>query len=276
MSSPPTRTLPTRNLRMTVAYDGSNYVGWQSQPNGPSIQAAIEKGIEKLVGHHCPVLAAGRTDSGVHALGQVISFQTLSTIPVGNWPSALQSCLPYDIVIRDAREVPADFHATFSAKRKRYRYVIQNSPWPLPFLRQYVYYLRRELDAEAMHDAAQVLVGKHDFRCFETDWPNKATSVRTVLEVTVQRTAGWPMFAPQGMALPPPDGQLPFITLEIVADGFLYNMVRTITGTLINVGRGKWTRSDIQRILESQIRSAAGSTAPACGLYMVHVDYEGD
>ena len=261
-----------RNLRLTLAYDGTHYLGWQVQPQGATIQSCLESAIEKLTGEKVSVLSAGRTDSGVHALGQVASFRTTSNIPAANWPPALQTCLPPDILVLDATDVPEDFHATFSAKRKRYRYVIHNGPAPLPFLRNCVYHIRRPLDAAAMHAAAQVLVGTHDFRSFETDWPNKATSVRTVFELTISRTTGWPVWRPPAAAerVDPP-GE--FLTLDIVANGFLYNMVRSITGTLVNVGRGRWSTDDVRAILHAQDRTTAGATAPACGLYLVEVSY---
>lgn len=291
---------PIRNLRLTLAYDGTNFCGWQVQKNGPSIQAALERAIEKLTGEKCPVFSAGRTDSGVHALGQVANFHTSCKIPAENFRPALQSFLPYDIVILDSCEVPAEFHATFKATRKKYRYLIDNGPVPLPLLRAYTYSIRRALDDAAMHDAAQLLLGKHDFRSFETDWPNKVTSVRTVFEISVRREPVWRLFAGAGFGGLPgcseerrggegeggrqgeeggvrreerrEEGHI--ICTEIVADGFLYNMVRCIMGTLINVGRGKWPRDEVTRILTSQDRSLAGSTVPASGLYLVEVSYE--
>lgn len=265
------------NIRLTLAYDGTNYCGWQVQSNGPSIQAAVEKAIYKLTGEKSAVFSAGRTDSGVHALGQVANFHTTSRIPPGNWRQALQAHLPQDIVILDSAEVPQHFHSTFSAVKKRYRYVIHNVRARLPFLRNYTYHIWKHLNAAAMHEAGQVLLGKHDFRSFETDWPNKVTSVRTVMEVTISRHHGWPVWS-QSSSLretPGPSGEEgEFIWMDIVADGFLYNMVRSIMGTLINVGRGTWTPADIERVLQAQQRSVAGNTAPASGLYLVQVDYD--
>ena len=274
-----------RNIRLTLAYDGGKFCGWQVQPNGPTIQAELERAIYQLTGEHSAVYSAGRTDSGVHALGQVANFHTGSPIPPEQFRPALQSRLPPEIVILESRAAPPDFHATFSARRKRYRYLLDNSPVALPFLREYAWSHRRRLDDAAMHQAAQQLVGVHDFRCFETDWPNKATSVRTVLELQVFRTPLWSLWRP-GSVRPAqsPSGSAasstgaPFddslVCIEIVADGFLYNMVRAITGTLVNVGRGRWTAEDVARILADQRRAQAGSTAPACGLYLVDVDYD--
>lgn len=273
--------LPSRNIRLKLAYDGTNFCGWQVQTNGPSIQAAIERAILKLTKEKSALFSAGRTDSGVHALGQVANFHTHCAIPAENFRPALQAFLPYEIVILESCEAAPDFHATFKATHKQYRYLIDNSPVPLPFLRGYTYSMRRELDAAAMHEAAQLLVGKHDFRSFETDWPNKVTSVRTVHEISITRQPLWRLFEGTGTAgfLPnvgarqqPAGGDI--ICMEIIADGFLYNMVRSIMGTLINVGRHKWTKEEVARILSEQNRSVAGSTAPACGLYLVEVWYE--
>jgi len=262
-----------RNIRLTVAYDGSDYVGWQVQPNGPSVQSMLEEAIRKLTGEHTNVLAAGRTDSGVHAMGQVASFRTELPIPCDSVPVALQRYLPPDIVIRDAEEVPFDFHATFSAKSKRYRYVIHNGRKHNPFLRRYAWHFHGPLDSQAMHDAGQTLVGTHDFRSFESQWPNKATSVRTVTELTVRRQTFCPLWFEDGDLKPSDEDAGDFIWLEIVANGFLYNMVRAIVGTLMSVGRGRWDSVEVRRILEAMNRSQAGDTAPGHGLYLVEVDY---
>jgi len=262
-----------RNIRLTLAYDGSRYVGWQIQPNGRSVQEVVERALGKLTGERIHVVAAGRTDSGVHALGQVANFQTGARIPCENIRSGLQNFLPDDVVVREAMEVDASFHATYSAKAKRYRYVILNRRVPDPFVRRYAWHVRTPLDVSAMHRAAQVLVGRHDFRSFESQYPNKASSVRTVTEVTVDRFDGWPVWTQSRSLSQAPEPTGDFIWLDIVADGFLYNMVRAIVGTLIPVGRGKWTAEDVLRILESQDRAQAGDTAPPHGLYLVNVEY---
>lgn len=264
-----------RNIKLTLAYDGSEYAGWQVQPNGLSVQACVERAIEQLTQQKTGVLVAGRTDAGVHALGQVASFQTESSIPCKNIQSGLQRFLPDSICVRQAEEVAPDFHATYSAVRKRYRYVIHNTSTGYPFLKRYVSEFGRPLDAAQMHEAGQHLLGKHDFRCFESNYPNKATSVRTIEEVTVQRTSVWPVWGAEILSQNHVSESLPaeFITVDIVADGFLYNMVRAITGTLIEVGVGRWTPVKVREIIESMDRSQAGATAPACGLYLVQVDY---
>lgn len=277
-----------RNIRLLIAYDGTAYVGWQVQPNGTSIQSVVQEAIRRLTGEDVKLIAAGRTDSGVHALGQVANFHTASNIPASQMRRGLQNYLPDDVVIRHVDEVPADFHSTYDAIRKRYRYVIRNDRVKDPFTRHHAWRYWGDLDVEAMHAAARVLVGTHDFRCFESQWPNKATSVRTIEEATVVRRDAWDVWedgiqkaesgerkaelhgeSPQPSTLSPQ----PFISFDVVADGFLYNMVRAITGTLINVGRGKWTPDDVRRIVEDGDRGRAGETAPACGLFLVKVDY---
>ncbi|MCL4144128.1 UNVERIFIED_CONTAM: hypothetical protein GTU68_036951, partial [Idotea baltica] len=170
------------------------------------------------------------------------------------WRAALLSKLPRDIVVLESSQVADEFHATFSTTTKRYRYVIYNSITEHPFFNKYVWRIQQPLDVDLMQEAANNLIGTHDFRSFETNWPNKATSVRTVTDLTIKRSDD-------------------FIVLEIEADGFLYNMVRTITGTLINIGRETWPVSNVERILKTQDRKIAGATAPACGLYMAKVNY---
>jgi len=265
-----------RNLKLTLAYDGSEYAGWQVQPNGLSVQACVELAIEKLTQQKSNVLVAGRTDAGVHAVGQVANFQTTSSIPCKNIQSGLQRFLPDSICVREVSEVDALFHATYSAIQKRYRYVIHNSSIGYPFLKRYVSGFGRPLDEKRMHAAGQFLLGKHDFRCFESHFPNKATSVRTVKELTVRRTSVWPVWSGNSLQETPDSNSISseFITVDIVADGFLYNMVRTIVGTLIEVGVGRWSPEDVQKIITSMDRSQAGATAAACGLYLIQVDYE--
>ncbi len=180
-----------RNIRLTLAYDGTGYVGWQIQPNGISVQSVVEAGIREFSGIKSSLIAAGRTDAGVHALGQVANFRTESAIPCQGFRAGLQAFLPRDVLVVDADEVPLDFHATYAAKRKRYRYIIQNGRARHPFLRSYAHEYHAALDERDMHEAGQVLVGTHDFRAFETQHPNTATSVRTVFELTVRRFSEW-------------------------------------------------------------------------------------
>lgn len=297
------RTGSMRNLRLTLAYDGTRYLGWQWQPYGPTIQGELQEAIRKLTGETVEVVGSGRTDAGVHALGQVANFLTSSPLPVERFLHGLSHYLPRDMVLREVAEVPPSFHAQFQAKKKRYRYILCDGSLASPFLRPYVWCVRGSLDDRAMHIAGQALVGRHDFRCFETKYPNKATSVRTIMELTVSRHACWALWdcfpssdVPAGFG---PEAESPraedtpaegnalgrvavqrrlgtgsFISLEVVADGFLWNMVRAITGTLVNVGLGKWDSADVVRILNAGERRLAGETAPALGLYLVHVDYD--
>ncbi len=270
--------MATRNIRLKVAYDGTQFAGWQVQPTLPTVQGCIERAIFETSGETVRLLSAGRTDSGVHALGQVANFHSAAPIPPDRWRPALQAKLPPEIVIIDSNEVPLEFHATFSAKSKRYRYLILNQVVESPFLRNYAWRISQPLDADAMHAAAQCLVGRHDFRSFESHWPNKATSIRTVSHLSVRRAHGWELWSGMPLHVEPAVvasrlSDAPFICLEIEADGFLYNMVRAITGTLVNVGRGTWSAADVERVLNAMNREIAGGTAPACGLYMACVHY---
>lgn len=267
-----------RNIMLTMAYDGSRYRGWQVQPNGDTVQARLEAAIEKLTGEQLRVFCAGRTDSGVHALGQVAAFKTTSGIAAGQFRRGLQRFLPSDVTVIQAREVHPEFHATFSAIRKRYRYLLDDGYVSSPFLHGKVTTLRQRLDVVQMRKALPYILGKHDFRCFETQWPNKATSVRTIMEATIRRIPHWDVWNPRTNWIPTDPRQhedlhQPLICFEVMADGFLYNMVRAIVGTLIEVGTGRQPPEYLQRVIESLDRSTAGSTAPPDGLYLMHVDY---
>jgi tRNA pseudouridine38-40 synthase len=263
---------------MTVAYDGTAYAGWQVQPDKSTVQGTIEAAIFAASGERLRLTAAGRTDSGVHALGQEVCFTTAATIPPHKWAAALRVHLPDDIVVRSSREVAADFHATYSAKSKRYRYVLRFAADEDPFLRRYAWRLDPPPDLNLMRQALPSLLGTQDFRCFESKWPNKATSVRTMLDVRLLTLDRWPGWCPT--AIPRPDrGQAArsshteFVALEFEADGFLYNMVRAIVGTLVRIGRGDWPPQRLAEIIAGQDRAAAGETAPPQGLYLVSVTY---
>jgi|AP45_3_1055517.scaffolds.fasta_scaffold08308_4 tRNA pseudouridine38-40 synthase len=263
-----------RNIRLRLAYDGTGYVGWQVQPNGTSVQSCLESAIEQLTGTTTRVTAAGRTDSGVHALGQVANFSTESQIPIDNIRSGLQHFLPEDIVVVEADEVADDFHSTYAALGKWYRYVIHNARPRHPFLGSYAWQYEAELDIAAMQQAARRLLGTHDFRAFETQHPNRASSVRTIHRLDVARHAQfstWSLWPVDGEAT---DDSGPFVWIDIAADGFLYNMVRAITGTLVQVGRGRMTADELTGVLEEGTRDDAGETAPACGLYLMQVEYD--
>ena len=262
---------------LTVAYDGTNYRGWQVQPNGLTVQECVESAITRLTGESLRILCAGRTDSGVHALGQVASFKTASPITPEQFRRGLQRYLPDDITIVKSVRVADEFHATFSASRKRYRYLIWDGPVLPPSLRHYVYRTRRAIQIEPMRESLSALRGTHDFRCFETNYPNKQTSERTIMDATIQRCPALTMWSGEDFwpadAGPHEDPRRPFISFEVEADGFLYNMVRAIVGTLLRIGNGQRPAGYLGEVIESMNRGMAGTTAPAHGLYLVRVDY---
>ncbi len=247
-----------RNVRLTVSYDGTDFFGWQTQPERRTVQETLEKAIAELTGEErVRVNGSGRTDTGVHALGQVVNFRTEAKYPADVFLRAVNARLPADVVITEAEEVPEAFDANRDARRKLYRYVLHDGDVPNLFLRRYCCHTRYKLDATAMARAAAPLRGRHDFRCFETEWPNRRTSVRTITHLAVNRFGDW-------------------IWLDIEADGFLYNMVRAIAGTLMNVGDGFWLESRVAEILEAGDRNLAGPTAPASGLFLMRVTYAGE
>lgn len=249
----------TRVLKLTVAYDGTRYNGWQLQPDQPTIQGTLERVWQRITRETVRMTGCSRTDSGVHALAQVVSLHTESRLSGETLQRALNAFLPDDIVVTRVDAAPADFHAIRSARQKRYRYTIHDGRWYDPFERLYVWHYRERLDAERMHRAGQALLGTHDFRSFESRWPNRDSSVRTIFDLSVRRR-------------PVPEAE--YVDLEVVGDGFLYNMVRAIVGTLVEVGRGARDEAWIAEVLAAQNRSAAGMTAPAQGLYLVEIDYE--
>lgn len=246
-----------RSLKLTLAYDGTHYAGWQYQPDRATVQGALEEAIWQVTRERTRIRASSRTDAGVHALGQVAGWETECPLPEAVLQRALNARLPDDVVVLDVAPAPAGFHPTRDALRKRYRYVIDDGPLRNPFQRAYSWHFRTRLDAEAMGRAAQSLVGRHDFRSFETSGSPRPDSVRTVEEIVVRRES-----------LPAER-----IVVEVQADGFLYNMVRAIVGTLVEVGRGARQPAWVASALAAQCRSAAGPTAPPQGLFLVRVDY---
>lgn len=248
-----------RTLKLTLAYDGTAYAGWQLQPGKVTLQGALEETLLRITGQPTRVAASGRTDAGVHALAQVISFQTASELSLGVLQGALNAELPRDMAALALSEAPANFHARRDAVRKRYRYVIYNHQWADVFRRHYSWhYYRRNLDAPAMDRAAKALLGTHDFRSFESRSPQRATTVRTIYDIFAARGNG-------------PDTHL--VTIEVEADGFLYNMVRSITGTLVEVGRGEKAESWPAEVVLARDRRAAGMKVPPQGLFLVNVQY---
>jgi len=243
-----------RTLKLILAYDGTEFSGWQRQPGRRTVQEVVESALRPLTGEPVAVTASGRTDAGVHALGQVAHFHTIARHPPEVFLKALNATLPPDVRVVWAEEAPQSFHATLDAQSKRYRYVIDNGPFADPFLRRTAWHLFRPLDAPRMNRAVQALRGRHDFRSFETNWPNRMSSVRTILDVQVRRV----------------DHR---VELEVEADGFLYNMVRSIAGTAVLVGLGDRPETFVAEVLHAQDRRLAGPTAPPQGLFLLQVRY---
>ena len=243
-----------RNLKLTLCYDGTDFHGWQRQPGLRTVQQVLEDALRQLTGVRPTTTASDRTDAGVHALGQVVHFLTASRHATETFVRALNALMPRDMRVLQAQEMPQAFHATLDARSKRYRYVIDNGRIASPFQLRYSWHVPPPLDAEAMNRAGQGLLGRHDFRSFETDWPNRTSSVRTIHDLTVER-----------------HGE--FVHIEVEADGFLYNMVRSITGTLMLVGSGKRPETWVSEVLAAESRGEAGPTAPPQGLFLVTVRY---
>jgi tRNA pseudouridine38-40 synthase len=244
-----------RNIKLTISYDGTGFSGWQTQPGFRTVQETLEAAIGKLTGEaKIRLNSSSRTDTGVHAVGQVANFFSITQLSCETLIRAINAHLPDDVAVRAAVDVPEVFDANHDAVRKLYRYVIHDGVVPSPFLRRYCCQSRHVLDVDAMGRAAQLLLGRHDFHSFETNWPNRMSSVRTITHLSISRSGDW-------------------IWLDVEADGFLYNMVRAIAGTLMNVGRGYWPESQVQEILEAADRVQAGPTAPAKGLFLMRVTY---
>ncbi len=246
--------MTTRWLKLTVAYDGTAYAGWQMQPTEPTVQAAIESAWHEITREQLRVTAAGRTDAGVHALGQVVGLATESQLSTADLHRGLNAVLPEDVAIVAVEEAPVGFHATHDAIAKTYRYQIHNGRTPDVFHRHYVWHYPQSLDAEKMHAAAQALVGKHDFSSFESAGSERPNSIRTLCQLSVTRDADR-------------------ITIEVTGDGFLYNMVRAIVGTLAEVGKGSRDATWPAEVLAARDRRLAGQTAPPQGLFLVQVEY---
>ncbi|MFC0212791.1 tRNA pseudouridine(38-40) synthase TruA [Paenibacillus chartarius] len=252
-----------RNIRFVVSYDGTHYSGFQTQPSGNTVQDQLEKAILKLTGETVKVTSSGRTDAGVHARAQVCNFHTDSRIPVERWSMALNSRLPSDIVVRSADEVPETFHARKSAKRKTYSYFIRCSKFHDVFERAYQYHHPGHLDIAAMKDAITAIVGEHDFTSFCSVHTELESKVRTIYEAAIEHI-------PDAGDLPETSGVL---KITVTGNGFLYNMVRIIVGTLIEIGEGKRPAAEMRAILEARDRSRAGPTAMAHGLMLWSVEY---
>jgi tRNA pseudouridine38-40 synthase len=248
-----------RTFALTLAYDGTHYAGWQIQPNGLAVQQVLTEVVSKVVGHPIVVQGSGRTDAGVHAVGQVAAFSTPAwSPPADRFVQAINGLLPRDITVLECAEMVPPFDPIRDATGKRYRYVIRTSRVPDPILHRYHWWIPRPLDLEAMRLGADHLIGTHDFKAFESLGSNRKTSVRTVRELTLATRE-----AMSGIE----------VWLEIEADGFLYNMVRNIVGALVAVGRGRSAPERIATMRESRARVHDSQTAPARGLVLLRVDY---
>lgn len=243
-----------KRIKLIVAYDGTNYQGWQIQKNGVTIESVLNRALCDLTGEEIHVLGASRTDAGVHALGNVAVFDTSVRMPGDKFVYALNQHLPEDIRIQHSCEVPSDFHPRYQETIKTYEYRILNREFPLPSCRLNTYFVYRPLDEDRMQQAADYLVGEHDFKSFCAAGAQVRSTVRCIYEVKVER-----------------DGEL--ITLRITGNGFLYHMVRIIAGTLMKIGGGEWNPEDMGRILEAKNRLEAGPTAPAKGLTLAEIFY---
>ncbi len=241
------------NIKLVIEYDGTNYVGWQQQKNGITIHGTLSKAIERVVLEEVTLLGSGRTDAGTHAVGQVANFQTESKIPANKLVQAINTYLPKDIVVRSAKKVPEKFHSRYSAKSKTYCYTILNSRIRSAVDRNYCLHYSVPLDVEKMQRASKVLMGKHDFSTFKSK-SEVLSSVRTIMKLEIKKK-----------------GKL--LTFTIEADGFLYKMVRSIVGTLLEVGKGKMTITEFKRIVKSGTRAKAGNTVAASGLCLLKVKY---
>lgn len=245
-----------KRIKLVVAYEGTNYCGWQIQPSGITIEEVLNKTLSELLGENIKVIGASRTDSGVHSLGNVAVFDTDTRIPAEKICYALNQRLPEDIVVQSSCEVAPDFHPRHCYSEKTYEYRILNRKIPIPTLRRDTYFYYRNLDVEKMKRAADYLTGTHDFKSFCSIHTTVEDTVRTILSCQVEKSLD------------------NIITMRVTGTGFLYNMVRIIAGTLIQVGLGEKEPEDVLEILEKKDRSAAGPTAPAHGLTMIGIVYK--
>ncbi len=244
-----------RNIKLTIEYDGKDFNGWQKQPNKLNIQGEIERAIKDITGEDVDLIASGRTDAGVHALGQVANFKTDSNIPVEKIPIALNTKLKRSIRILAAEEVDERFHSRYNCKKKTYRYVINNSVNGTAIYRNLEYNFSQELNVDKMNEAVKYFIGEHDFKGFKASGTSSKSSVRTIYDAKVYKNGDR-------------------VNIELTGNGFLYNMVRIIAGTLIDVGIGKILPEQITDIINSKERTKAGKTLPPNGLYLVKVEYE--
>jgi tRNA pseudouridine38-40 synthase len=251
-----------RTLKITLAYDGTRFVGWQRQAEGESIQRLLEDALARLEGTPLTVHGAGRTDAGVHALGQVASVSVSFAHSVDTIVRALNAQLPGDIRVLEVVDAPADFHARFSARSKTYRYHIRAAEVGDPFTRTFVWQLAEKLDVDAMRTAAAALVGTHDFAAFQSVGTETSSTVRTIIRSELSHGGA------------DPSGPRSSLVYQVTGDGFLRHMVRAIVGTLVEIGRGWRPVDSMAQLLVGGARAQAGATAPPHGLFLVRVDYD--
>ncbi|MHB8174737.1 MAG: tRNA pseudouridine(38-40) synthase TruA [Nitrospirota bacterium] len=243
-----------KNIKVILEYDGTGFAGWQFQPDQRTLQGEFEAAVKKISGEEFRVTASGRTDAGVHALGQVVNFKTSAGMDARAWLGALNHFLPPEMRALEVSEVPEDFNARYSAKGKQYGYIILNRQSPSPLKRNYSWHVPMPLDIAAMKEGAAHLLGEHDFTSFRAVNSDSINPVKTMRSLEIL-----------------PDGNRIFFSLE--ADGFLRHMVRTVVGTLVEVGKGRFAPDDVKDMLEARARTKAGPTAPGQGLYLVRVEY---
>ena len=247
-----------RCFRLTIAYDGTPFAGWQVQPDQLTVQGALEQALQRITGESIRTVASGRTDAGVHALRQVVSFRSATSLRSDVLCRAINANTPEEIHVWEVSQAADDFHAIRDAVAKRYRYMVQDGPHRDLFARKYSWHVPRRLDLEAMRAGARHLVGRHDFASFQAAGAPRKSSVRTIHELRLERVSR--------------HGTDP-MSIEVEADGFLYNMVRNIAGTLVCVGRGDKPADWVASVLAGRQRSLAGPTAPALGLMLLSVQY---
>jgi tRNA pseudouridine38-40 synthase len=269
-----------RTLKITLAYDGTRFVGWQRQAEGESIQGLLEDALTRFEGAPVTVHGAGRTDAGVHALGQVASVSVSFAHSVDTLVRALNAQLPGDIRVLEVADAPADFHARFSARSKTYRYQLRAGCVGDPFTRAFTWQMPETLDVDAMSTAAGLLIGTHDFAAFQSVGTETSSTVRTIVHSELSAGGADPSASANAAADSPKRGALTrpdprsSLVYQVTGDGFLRHMVRTIVGTLVEIGRGWRPVESMAQLLVGGTRAQAGATAPAHGLFLIRVDYD--
>jgi tRNA pseudouridine38-40 synthase len=249
-----------RNLKMILSYDGADFAGWQVQPDAVTVQGTLASAIGRVTGEKVLPQGSGRTDAGVHALAQVMTFVTESSVPTENFRKALNDILPASVRVLEVVEMPAEFHARHSASSKTYRYRIYREPICPPFLARYVWHYPYPLNEQAMVESAAAMIGEKDFTSFAAVDPERGQEGEPISNVRTIFSSAWERKGEE-------------LIYTVRGSGFLHHMVRNLVGTFLLVGRGTLQRADLTRILEARSRSAAGATAPASGLYLVEVEY---